>query len=586
MMRNFKRLIGPALIAGAITITAAAVPTADKSHDAALTRNLNIFNDIVRELEMNYVDSLRPDESMRAAIDALLSTIDPYTEYYDSSDQEQLQRMTTGEYGGIGSYIIERNGRSYIAQPMEGAPAQLAGLKAGDHILRVDTVDVSQKGSADVTKLLRGQAGTSVEVTVARPYVTDSIVTVNIERRKLQEPSVPYYTVKGNTGYIRLTGFIDKSPLEVRTALEEFKKDPRVKNIVLDLRGNGGGLIESAIDIVSNFVPKGTEVVRTRYRDASNEKTYKTTREPLFPDIPLAVLIDGGTASSSEITAGALQDLDRAVLVGNRSFGKGLVQSTRPLPFSGLLKITVAKYYIPSGRLVQALDYSHRNPDGSVARVPDSLTNVFHTAGGREVRDGGGLRPDTTINWGQPTRIVYNIVRDNWAFDYATKFAAEHPSIARGEEFVISDSVYADFKKSIDPTRFKYDKACEEMISTLRTTAEAEGYMNPEVKARIDTLATLLTHNLDKDLDTHRKQIEEYLGAEIVSRYYYEAGKTAYELQTDKAFATAVDILENPELYNSILHPGTATTGKGKGTPEKGAAGKAKSKAKGPAGKK
>lgn len=557
MNRLVTRLIGPALLAGVIAMTAGA--SADKSHDAALNRNMSIFSDIVKELEMNYVDSLRPDESIRAAIDALLATVDPYTEYYDSSDQEQLQRMTTGEYGGIGSYIMERDGASYISQPMEGAPAALAGLKAGDHILRVDTIDVSRKGSSEVTKLLRGQAGTKVKVTVARPYAVDSIITVEIERRKLQEPSVPYYTIKDNTGYIRLTSFIDKSPGEVREALEAFRADGRVKNIVLDLRGNGGGLIESAVDIVSNFVPKGTEVVRTRYKDAADEKIYKTTRQPLFPDTPLAVLIDGGTASASEITAGALQDLDRAVLVGSRSFGKGLVQSTRPLPFSGMLKITVAKYYIPSGRLLQALDYSRRNPDGTVARVPDSLTNVYHTAGGREVRDGGGLRPDTTVDWGQVNRLVYNVVRDNWAFDYATKFAAANPRIAPAAEFVITDSVYSDFKKSIDPARFSYDKVCEEMISQLRKTAEAEGYMNDEVKARIDTLGKLLTHNLDKDLDTHRGEIEEYLGNEIVARYYYEAGKLAYELQKDKGFATAKSILDNPTLYSSIL----AGSGKG-----------------------
>ncbi|MBD5386699.1 S41 family peptidase [bacterium] len=551
MIKKVKRITGIALIASLAVGSFAG--EARQSHEAALSRNLNTFNAIVKELDMNYVDSLKPDESMRKAINALLTTIDPYTEYYNTDDQEQLQHLTTGEFGGIGSYIMQRDGKSYISAPMEGSPAARAGLKAGDHIIRIDTTDVSAMGSNEVTKLLRGQAGTTVNVTVDRPYVADSIVKVSIERAKIQEQSVPYSAVKGNTGYIRITSFIDKTPQEVRSVLEGFKENPEVKNIVLDLRGNGGGLVESAVEVVSNFVPKGTEVFRMRYKDPSQEKIYKTTRNPLFPDIPMAVLIDGATASASEITAGALQDLDRAVLVGSRSFGKGLVQSTRPLPYSGVLKITVAKYYIPSGRLVQALDWSHRNPDGSAARVPDSLTNVYHTSNGREVRDGGGLRPDSTVNWGNVNRLVYNAVADNWVFDFATKYAAEHPQLVAPEEFEISDELYADFKKSIDPEKFKYDKVCEEMMKTLRETAEAEGYMTDETKAQIDTLSRLLTHNLDHDLDTHRKEIEEYLGSEIASRYYYDCGKIGYELNRDKGFDKAVEILNDKSLYNRIL---------------------------------
>ncbi|MDE6028013.1 MAG: PDZ domain-containing protein, partial [Muribaculaceae bacterium] len=304
MRGKIKRLTGAALIAALAGISFGV--SARQSHEAALNRNLTTFNSIVKELDMNYVDSLKPDESMKKAINALLTTIDPYTEYYDTEDQEQLQRMTTGEFGGIGSYIMQRDGKSYISGPMEGAPAALAGLKAGDHIIRIDTTDVSNTGSEAVTKLLRGQAGTTVNVTVDRPFVQDSIVSVTIERAKIQEQSVPYTAVKGNTGYIRITSFIDKTPQEVKAALEGFKANPAVENIVLDLRGNGGGLVESAVEVVSNFVPKGTEVFRMRYKDPSQEKIYKTTRNPIFPDIPLAVLIDGATASASEITAGAL----------------------------------------------------------------------------------------------------------------------------------------------------------------------------------------------------------------------------------------------------------------------------------------
>ena len=389
-------------------------------------------------------------------------------------------------------------------------------------------------------------------MTLLRPYAEDSIITVSLVREMLQQPSVPYHTVVGNTGYILLTSFINKSPAEVKAVLEEFKGDPRVRNIVLDLRGNGGGLVESAVDILSYFLPKGTEVVRTRGRDGAAERVYKTTRSPLFPDIPVAVLIDGATASASEILAGALQDLDRGVLVGSRSFGKGLVQTTRPLPFSGVLKVTVAKYYTPSGRLIQALDYAHRNEDGSVSRIPDSLTHEYKTLHGRTIRDGGGLVPDTVIDWGKVNRLVYNVVRDNWSFDYATRFAASHPEVAAPEKFVITDSMYADFKKSIDPARFKYDRVMEEAMKQLRDIATEEGYMGDETTAAFDSLQKLLIHDLDRDLDTHRPEIEEYLGSEIMGRYYYDRGKTAYMLRNDKAFRAAREILDS-RRYNGIL---------------------------------
>lgn len=547
-MRKFAFTVVASLLA--VIITAYAAP--QKSGDAALARNLTTFNAIVKELQDNYVDSIAPDRAFGAAIDALLGTIDPYTEYYPVEEQDALQKMTTGEYGGIGSYLMDRDSSTYISAPMEGSPAARAGIKAGDRILRVDSIDVSHKLSADVTKVLRGRPETPVTIQLLRPYAEDSIVTVTLQRELLRQPSVPYYTVFDNTGYILLTSFINKSPAEVKAALEEFKADPRVKNIVLDLRGNGGGLVESAVDILSYFVPKGTEVVRTRGRDEASERVYKTTRSPLFPDIPLAILIDGATASASEILAGAVQDLDRGVLVGSRSFGKGLVQSTRPLPFSGVLKVTVAKYYTPSGRLIQALDYAHRNEDGSVSRIPDSLTHEYKTLHGRIIRDGGGLAPDSVIDWGKVNRLVYNVVRDNWSFDYATRFEAQHPQVAAPEDFVITDDIYADFKKSIDPKKFKYDRVMEEAMKQLRDIATEEGYMGDETTAAFDSLQKLLIHDLDRDLDTHRPEIEEYLGSEIMSRYYYDRGKTAYMLRNDKALKAARDIL-NSDRYNKIL---------------------------------
>lgn len=536
-----------------LPLRAADPPT---SHDAAVARNLTTFNALVKELEMNYVDTIRPKEAFGAAISAFLSTVDPYTEYYSADQRADLTKLTTGQfdYAGIGSFIMQRDSASFISYPMEGAPAAKAGLRSGDHIIRVDSVDTSSMGSEAVSKLLRGQIGTPLTVTVKRPYVADSILTFEMTRGKLVEPSVPYWgVIDGNTGYIRVTQFIEQTGKDVREALESFKGNPAVKQIVLDLRGNGGGLLEQAVDIVGNFVPKGTEVLRTRGNDKRSEKIYKTTHTPIFPDIPLAVLIDGGSASASEITAGSLQDLDRAVLVGSRSFGKGLVQSTLQLPYDGMLKVTVAKYYIPSGRLIQALDYSHRNPDGSVARTPDSLTNVYKTLHGREVRDGGGLKPDIEVDWGQVSRLAYNLVRDNWTYDFANRYANTHASIPPAEDFVVTDEIYEDFKKSIDPAKLKYDKVLDEILKELRKTAGEEGYLNDRTTALLDSLSPLMTHNLQHDLDNRRAEVSEYLGAEIAQRYYFDKGKIIQDLKTDDALKKAEAILSDPEQLKKIL---------------------------------
>lgn len=530
--------------------------SASPSHDISVSRNLSTFSSIVKELELNYVDTIRPQEAFGAAIDAFLSTVDPYTVYYSSEDRNELTKITTGEYdyAGIGSFIMQRDGSSYISGPMEGAPAARAGLRSGDKIIRVDSIDTSLKGSAEVSSLLRGLAGTPVSVTVKRPYVTDSIITFDLIREKLTDPSVPYWgVINGNTGYIRLTQFLADSGKDVMEALQSFKANPEVTGIVLDLRGNGGGLLEQAVDILGNFLPKGTEVLRTRGRDKASEKVYKTTKKPIYPDIPLTVLIDGGSASASEITAGALQDLDRAVLIGSRSFGKGLVQSTRPLPFDGLLKVTVAKYYIPSGRLIQALDYSHRNPDGSVGRTPDSLTNVYHTLHGREVRDGGGLIPDVTIDWGKVNPLIYNLVADNKVFDFATLYANTHDSIPSPWEFEVTDELFEEFKNNLDKSSLKYDKVMDQLLKQLRDTAKEEGYLTAEAEQAIDALSPLLANDVNQDLDNKKDEISEYLGSEIASRYYFENGRLIQTLKNDKALQEAIEIMADSQKYNSLL---------------------------------
>ena len=560
--RSILRFMAAAAVAAAIVPAALAATRSDK---AEIARNLDIFNSLYKELQVFYVDTIDAEKSINTAISAMLNDIDPYTEYISAKSQDDFATMTSGEYGGIGSYIIERDGHVYISEPYEGSPAQEAGLRAGDRILMIDTTRVDGWKSAQVSERLKGQAGTTFRVKVQRPYVEDSIQTFDITRRKIQMPAVPYHAVvKDNIGYIYLTSFTDKAAKEVRDALVELKKDPRVKSIVLDLRGNGGGLLEAAVKIVSYFVPKNTEVLRTRGKSLLNEKIYKTTSAPIDTEIPLAVFIDGGSASAAEIVAGALQDLDRAVVIGARSFGKGLVQSTRPLPYDGMLKVTVAKYYIPSGRLIQAIDYSHRNPDGSVARIPDSLTNVYKTVHGREVRDGGGITPDVAITYPQANRLTYNIFRDNWAFDYATRYAATHPTIPPAEEFTITDEIFTDFKQSIDPARFQYDRVCEKSLGSLREIVKTEGYMNDSVEAQFAVLEGMLKHNLDHDLNINRKAIEEILAPEIIKRYYYQRGEIIENLKHDETLDRAAEILNDRQRYNSLLSPSREKPGPAK----------------------
>lgn len=542
------------IFAAAIVVITLLSSAATRSKKVDISRNLDIFNSIYKELQTFYVDSIDAEKSIGTAITAMLDDIDPYTEYIPAKEQEQFRTMTSGEYGGIGSMIQQTPRGVIISEPYAGSPAYEAGLRPGDLIIMVDNDSTAGWTTSKVSEHLKGQSGTTVTVTVNRPYDADSIKRFEIKRRKIQIPSVPYYgMLRDNTGYILLNTFSEKSYPEVRSAVEDLRKQG-AERLVLDLRGNGGGLVESAVQILGIFLPKGTTVLNTRGRGVLNEKIYKTSVTPIDTEMPLAVLIDGSSASASEIVTGALQDLDRAVVVGNRSFGKGLVQSTRALPYDGLLKVTVAKYYIPSGRLIQAIDYSHRNPDGSVARIPDSLTTVFHTAAGREVRDGGGITPDVTVTRPDVNRLTYNVVRDNWAFDFATRYAATHDTIAPPELFEVDDSIYEEFKTFIDPARFNYDKVCETALEQLRKLAEAEGYMNDSTSTRFDALAAALKHDLGHDLDINRKAIAPYLASEIVGRYYLQRGEIINSLRDDNTLDSALTILNSPR-YTEILSP-------------------------------
>lgn len=545
-----------AALAGLATLSMSTITAETRSSKSEISKNLDIFNSIYRELQTTYVDTIDASKSINIAIAAMLGNIDPYTEYISEEKQEEFRTISSGEYAGIGSYIVQRNGKVYISDPQEGSPSLEVGLKPGDLILEIDDDSVVGLPSTEISRRLKGQPGTQVKVKVQRPYVSDSILTFDITRSTIPVNTLPYYGVTGNgVGYIYLSTFNEKSAGLVKDALLELKKNPEVKSIALDLRDNGGGILDAAVQIVGLFVPKGTEVLRYKGRDASQEKVFKTTEEPVDTKIPLAVLVNDNTASSSEIVAGSLQDLDRAVIVGTRSYGKGLVQSTRPLPYNGLLKVTIAKYYIPSGRLIQAIDYSHRNPDGTVARRPDSLTREFKTAGGRVVRDGGGITPDVVVKYSDGNRLTYNIVNDFWSFDYANRFAATTPTIPPAEEFVITDSIFNDFKKFIDPDKFKYDKYCETGLDALREAAKAEGYMNDSVSAQFDVLATLLKHDLNKDLDFYRDEINEILGMEIASRYYHDRGQTIQRLRYDVAVDSVNNVMSDPERYKALLSP-------------------------------
>ena len=524
-----------------------------------IAKNLDIFNSIVKELDMFYVDTIDPNKTIREGIDNMLYSLDPYTVYYPENDQDELEMMVKGSYGGIGSLIRYNPKSKYtvIAEPYEGMPAAESGLKAGDLLLEIDGKDL--KGNSDVSTLLRGQVGTSFKLKVQRPGVKEPL-EFNIVRRSIQMPTIPYYGVMdGQVGYINLSSFSGNPSKDFKKAFLDLKKQG-ITSLVIDLRNNGGGLLDQAVEIVNMFVPRGKTIVTTKGKIKQASNTYKTLREPLDTDIPIAVLVNSGTASSSEILSGSLQDLDRAVIVGNRTYGKGLVQVPRSLPYGGNLKITTSKYYIPSGRCVQAIDYAHRNEDGSVARIPDSLTTVFHTAAGREVRDGGGVSPDIEVKQERLPNILFYLVRDNLIFDYATDYCLKHPAIASAKEFELTDADYEEFKNKVKGADFKYDQQSEKILNTLKEAAEFEGYMK-DASDEVKALENKLKHNLDRDLDYFSKDIKKMIAEEIIKRYYYQEGAIIQQLKDDKDLDEAVKVLTNPERYQQILSV-TAVTAK------------------------
>lgn len=518
-----------------------------------VSKNLDILNAIVKETEMFYVDSLDVEKTVRRGIDAMLEGLDPYTEYYPESEMDKLKFMTTGEYGGIGSYIRGRKeGGVYIVEPFEGSPAALAGIKPGDRILGIDTVDVTDKSSDEVSALLKGAPNTKVTLKIKSPY-DKKPRTINLMRKQIEETQVIYYGVRGNgIGYIYLKGFTDKSPEEVKSAYDDLRKNHHIKALVFDLRNDGGGVLESAAQIVSMFVPKGKEVVTTKGKMKQLDRTYRTPNEPIDTVMPIAVLVNGNTASAAEIVAGSLQDMDRAVIIGERSFGKGLVQSPRELPYNGSLKITTSKYYIPSGRCIQLLDYSKRNEDGSVGAIPDSLTSIFYTSKGRPVSDGCGITPDIKIEEEESPTMMYYLVSDFTLIDFIAKYALTHKTIPTIDQFQVTDEDFEAFKQFAKEKNFTYDRQSVRLLKNLKEVAKLEGYLKSD-STIFNALEAKLTPDLSRDFDNNKDKIKKLMATEIARYYYFQKGVLLEGLKNDKVLGKALEVLDNSEMYHKIL---------------------------------
>ena len=525
---------------------------AQEQKEFRINKNLTIYNDVMRQLDLNYVDTLNYDQMVKTSIDAMLGKLDPYTVYLPEDKTEDLQFMTTGAYGGIGAVISQRNGKSYITDPYEGMPAQRNDVRAGDIILEIDGKSTKGKTLNEVSNMLRGKPHDKIRLKLER-YGEKKPIIREFERETIQINPVGYAGIVANgTGYVQLNEFTDKAATEFKAAVNRMVKSDSISALVIDLRDNGGGIIDEAIKIVGYFVPKGTEVVSTKGKITSTERVYKTTTEPIYPDMKLAVLTNRASASASEIVAGAMQDLDRAVLIGERTFGKGLVQNIRPISYDGHLKITTAKYYIPSGRCIQAIDYSHRNEDGSVGRVPDSLTHVFHTKNGRIVRDGGGISPDIDIKPKEGINITYYIYIQNMHFDFATKYAAEHPTIAPPDKFSISQEDYKAFEDFLEEKKFHYTTETEKFYGQLLELASYEG-LDSIARPEFEALKQKLTPDISQALVTYKDDITDLLNMEIIKRYYFQKGEVQYSLRHDKELQKAREILNDDTQLNELL---------------------------------
>ena len=541
-----------------VLLAAPAFAQIDRDHDFKTAKNMDIFNSIYKNLDLMYVDTLDAEEVVGNGIKAMLGSLDPYTTYYPEEKVNELKNMLTGKYAGVGA-VVRYNfqlQRVCISEPYENMPAAEVGLKKGDIILSIDNEDMTNKDVAYVSDHLRGDPGTSFIIKVKRPS-TGKTLKMKITRRTIQMPFLPYYgMLEGGFGYINFNSFTDNCAKDVRRAFIDLKKQG-AKGLVFDLRNNGGGSVSEAVSIINMFLPKGKTVLKMQGKLQRSNKEYKTSVEPVDSVMPMVVLVNGNSASASEIMSGSLQDYDRAIILGTRTYGKGLVQTTMDLPYNGQMKLTTAKYYIPSGRCVQALNYKHAK-GGYVEHVPDSLTKVFYTANGREVRDGGGVKPDVEVKPDSLPNIAFYLAgaRDSneVMLNYEVDYIAKHPTIAPAKDFALTDADYDEFKARVLKADFKYDRETEKYLKDLEKLAKFEGYYD-DAKPEFEALKKKLSHNVAKDLDYNKEYIKQLLENEIVAAYYFQAGAIQNSLRYDKQIKEAVKLLNSPEEYKKILLP-------------------------------
>lgn len=520
-----------------------------QSNGFETVKSLELMDLIFQQLEQNYVDDIKTGEMGKTAIDAMLKELDPYTVYYHESNMEDYRMMMTGQYGGIGALIRKMGDYTYIAEPYQDKPAQKAGAKAGDKILEIDGKDMKGKPSDDVSTALRGPKGSSFDLKIERD---GTVQTLHITRDEIKLPDVPYFgLLKDKVGYIKLNSFTQTAHAEVLDAFQKLKKDG-MTSLVLDLRGNPGGLLIEAVKIVNMFVKKGQTVVTTKGRIPEENKVYATLNDPVDLSIPLVVVIDGGSASASEIVSGSLQDLDRAVIIGSNSYGKGLVQRTFDLKYGSKIKLTISKYYTPSGRCVQRLEYYDRESGEKPKVIADSLVKTFKTANGRKVIDGRGIEPDIDVKKRDISRLLITLINNNIIFNYATEFQKTHPSISPAAEFQLSESEYEAFKQYVLKQEFTYSTASEEQLEKMKKTAQDEGYYD-DIKADYELLLTKVTPSKARDLEKFKTEINEILSNEIVSRYYFQQGRSQNAFINDEDVIEAIKILLDIKQYNTIL---------------------------------
>lgn len=518
-----------------------------------IAKNLDIFTSLYKELNTYYVDETDPGKLMKKGIDAMLKSLDPYTTYIPESEIEDFRFMTTGQYGGIGAIITKRGDYVYINEPYEGFPAQKSGLMAGDKILEINGVSAKGKTTEEVSKILKGQPNTSVTMLIERKNL-DIPFDVTFNREKVTVKSIPYTGfIDDGIGYIKLRSFTRNCGSEIKEALKNLKSQQKLDGLVLDLRGNPGGLLNEAVNISNIFIDRGEEIVSTKGKIKEWEKVYKATNRAEDMETPLVVLINQSSASASEIVAGVMQDLDRGIVIGNKSFGKGLVQQSRKLSYNTQLKVTIAKYYIPSGRCIQALDYSNRNDDGSVGEIPDSLKTAFKTKNGRTVYDGGGIEPDINVEQETMSSIIISLIRERLIFDYATEYRFANDSIDEAIDFLFSDKDFEDFERYLSDKEYEYTTQTEEKIRELKRVAEEELYYT-EISDEYNELIMKLEEKKKDDLNKFKDEIKAIIASEIVSRYYYQKGRIIANLKYDDDIKAAINILKNNNKYNSILN--------------------------------